>query len=153
MHTACPKARHIKIYVCMYVCVYMCICVCIYIYIYIYIYLHTHIYGQAPTTSNVGETKDTFFLVFVLRFSKFFVSILLRVYFLSAFFVLGETEDAATRVLRDTPGSKKQAGLQTASFSSLPQAQVLGRVFITPVRRAIEFGLQIAAAVNCVEHP
>ena len=28
---------------------------------------------------------------------------------------------------------------------SLPQAQALGRVFITPVRRAIEFGLQSSA--------
>ena len=30
-------------------------------------------------------------------------------------------------------------------FVSLPQAQALGRVFTTPVRRAIEFGLQSSA--------
>ena len=43
-----------------------------------------------------------------------------------------------------------------AKFVSLPQAQALSRVFITPVRRAIEFGLQCSTVDDeraCLRRP
>ena len=44
----------------------------------------------------------------------------------------------------------------TTTVVSLPQAQALGRVFITPVRRAIEFGLQYSTVDDeraCLRRP